>query len=491
MNAVLNWLVDGVVIATLASLVALVMPSNAPSQRYVYWWIVLAAIIGVPLLPASTIDVERAVGPMREVVASPVRDAVLSLPQASLPHMSPLVLWLVCALWTGFAVTRSLALVRSLQRIRQLIDGGFALPPEFVRRFRTFRAAQAGSRAVSLRVTTAFRGACAVGYRRPSILVSSALTERLSPEDVEAVVLHEYAHLQRYDDWACLAQAVIRAALGLHPAVWWAMRQLDIEREAACDRLVVQRTQAPVAYVRALTAAADLTLHSAGTMLHLAPGLTRSAGGFQSRMRRLIEAPIPNRTVTWGSAMSAVSALVVVVLLTDRMPPLVVVTADAVVTASEHRQLSTPTVSAFDVVVAPARPADKHAQSSDVSGSTLVRNVSATQREVPARRVVDTPVPKSVADAVSEPSPESDLESLAASVPTELAARDVTTSVAPLVERPQAIASVEQGIGGRAASIGAATGGLASHAGVSIGRFFTRGGRAVAQRFENDARFTR
>jgi len=477
MNAMLDWLVDGVLLATVASVVALVIPVNAASQRYVYWWLVLAAILGLPFLPMFSIDVERVVMPAREVIAAPAHSAAVSL-----PFVSPVVLRVLCALWFAVAVTRSLGLVRSLRRIRQLTDASIALPPEYVRRFRLFRQAQSGSREVMLRVTTAFRGACAVGYRRPSILVSSTLTERLNPDEVEAVVLHEYAHLQRYDDWACLVQAVLRVTVGLHPAVWWVLRQLDIEREASCDRLVVQRTQAPVAYVRALTAAADLTLQSAGAVLHLAPGLTLSSGGFQSRMRRLIEAPVPSRLTAWSSAVVAALSLVMVVAVTEQLPPLVTVGADVAVSSSELAAVSALVARAESMVqtTAVAEP-DIDAPLAAVPPSTPQVRHAERRASVPSVDVTGAPTPVEAAgtDQVStEPSTPS--ENAAAQ---ELAAREAAMSLAPLVEPPQPLDALAPGIGERTANFGTVAGGVAAHAGQSLGRFFSRGGRAVAQRF--------
>lgn len=477
MNAMLDWLIIGVLITALASVVARVIPVNAPSHRYAYWWLVLAAAIGFPLLPSAPVDVERVVVPMRAAVVAPVHAAIVSL-----PSLSPVVLWTAGLLWAAFTMTRCLGLFRSLHRIRELTDASFELPREYVHRFRRFRAAQRGSRSVAVRVTTAFRGACAVGYRRPSILVSSALTERLGHDDVEAVILHEYAHLQRYDDWACLVQAVLRATLGLHPAVWWVSRQLDIEREAACDRLVVERTQAPVAYVRALTAAADLSVSGAGAMLHLAPGLTLRAGGFQARMRRLIEAPVPSRTAAWGSALAAAASLMLVVSLAAQMPRLVEV-GTPVAALPEVAASSTWTErSVFGVPMI----VDGSAQGAAAVLSAPARRLEAPQPPAPARPGValSQPEPVSGQSAASRVQP-SDAGSPAGAEPPapELTARAMVPPLAPLVEQPGTIAGGSGGFGARAASVGTAAGSLASHAGVSIGRFFSRGGRTVAQQF--------
>ena len=74
----------------------------------------------------------------------------------------------------------------------------------------------------------------AFGTRRPTILIPA--TADTWPEDRQrAVVLHELAHVARYD---CLTQSLAFAACTLywfHPAAWWVARRLRIERELACD----------------------------------------------------------------------------------------------------------------------------------------------------------------------------------------------------------------------------------------------------------------
>ena len=87
MNALLDWLVDGVLIAALATVVAFVIPPNAPSQRYAYRWLVLA-VLGLPFVPASTGDVGQTNVPMRDAVALPVHTAFVIM-----PVVPALVMW--------------------------------------------------------------------------------------------------------------------------------------------------------------------------------------------------------------------------------------------------------------------------------------------------------------------------------------------------------------------------------------------------------------
>ena len=78
----------------------------------------------------------------------------------------------------------------------------------------------------------------AVGIWRPSIVIP-LVAATWSDDRRRAVILHELAHVARFD---CLTQALARAACAtywFHPAVWWVARRLRIERELACDDRVI------------------------------------------------------------------------------------------------------------------------------------------------------------------------------------------------------------------------------------------------------------
>jgi hypothetical protein len=67
------------------------------------------------------------------------------------------------------------------------------------------------------------------------------------------------AHLSRWDDWTKLSQKILEALLFFNPVVHWIGRQLDLEREMACDDWVVARTGKPKTYAACLTRLIELT----------------------------------------------------------------------------------------------------------------------------------------------------------------------------------------------------------------------------------------
>lgn len=79
----------------------------------------------------------------------------------------------------------------------------------------------------------------AAGIRQPVILIP-AVADEWTGERRRAVLLHEMAHIARHDCLTQLLAAVVCTAYWPHPGVWWAARRLRIERELACDDLVLR-----------------------------------------------------------------------------------------------------------------------------------------------------------------------------------------------------------------------------------------------------------
>jgi beta-lactamase regulating signal transducer with metallopeptidase domain len=78
----------------------------------------------------------------------------------------------------------------------------------------------------------------AVGTRHPSVVLP-AVADTWPEDRRRAVLLHELAHVARYDCLTQLLACVARAVYWFHPGVWWAARRLRVERELACDDRVL------------------------------------------------------------------------------------------------------------------------------------------------------------------------------------------------------------------------------------------------------------
>jgi len=96
-----------------------------------------------------------------------------------------------------------------------------------------------------------------VGVGRPLILLPAAALGGWSPDQLEMVLLHELAHVRRWDNLVNLIQRLVESALFFHPAVWVVSGWVRREREHCCDAIVVARTGRARAYAETLLALAD------------------------------------------------------------------------------------------------------------------------------------------------------------------------------------------------------------------------------------------
>ncbi|MFK7822045.1 MAG: M56 family metallopeptidase [Planctomycetaceae bacterium] len=146
-----------------------------------------------------------------------------------------------------------------------------------------------------------------VGIIRPTVLLPPSLLTGLEPEQLEAILVHELAHVRRFDPLLNLLQRSIECVFFFHPAIWYVSRHVSREREICCDDLVVKSGTKPVTYATALVRMGELCSHRV-----MSPGLavTGSSGSeFKQRVLRLLT---PEPTVHAGQGF-ALSVLMLVV----------------------------------------------------------------------------------------------------------------------------------------------------------------------------------
>jgi len=119
--------------------------------------------------------------------------------------------------------------------------------------------AQAAGRKVRLYECADLRVPIAVGFLRPAIILPSWTLRGLSNSELNGVILHEMAHIRRWDDWTNLLQKIVSAIFFFHPAVWWIENRLTLEREMACDDVVVSESSDPREYANCLVSLAEKT----------------------------------------------------------------------------------------------------------------------------------------------------------------------------------------------------------------------------------------
>jgi len=93
-----------------------------------------------------------------------------------------------------------------------------------------------------------------VGYLKPLILIPAGLLASLPVEAVEAILVHELAHIRRADYAVNLLQSLLEIVFFFNPAIWWLSSLIRAERENCCDDIAVTQSSSKVAYIKALVA---------------------------------------------------------------------------------------------------------------------------------------------------------------------------------------------------------------------------------------------
>ena len=176
------------------------------------------------------------------------------------------------------------------------------------------------ARRTRLMLCDAVRGATVLGFHRPYIALPPSLLKALTRDELDQIVLHEHAHVQRWDDWARLCQALLQSALWIHPAMAIIGRRLSLEREMACDEWVVARTGLPKAYARCLTRAAEVRGRMGMEPL-LGPALFARRRDLVLRVNRLLAGRgRPRRSASAAAVLAGGCALVAVAIQLRGVP---------------------------------------------------------------------------------------------------------------------------------------------------------------------------
>lgn len=158
----------------------------------------------------------------------------------------------------------------------------------------------------------------AVGLLRPAIILPATLVEQLSPDAVATVVLHEVAHLRRYDVWTNAVARIVGAFVAFNPAASFVVRRLSMEREIACDDWVVARLGAGDVLARALATMATRVTCRAPLA---APSAIGSRHSIVVRIERLLDSRPRHLRLSLSALGGAFMLLTLIAFLMQSVSP--------------------------------------------------------------------------------------------------------------------------------------------------------------------------
>ena len=295
----LNTLLEGLALAGLSWAALRCFGARSSMTRFAVWFSTLLVIAGLPLLSRTT---------------SPLLQSVSHLPELTLSSE-----W-AAGLFVGWATIASVLLVRlglSLRHVielrgncRQVEAGSYPALMEAAQEFSDKR-----SRRIQLLVSDDVRVPTALGFFRPAVVLPSWTLRDLSPDELNVIVLHELAHLRRWDDWTNLAQKFVKALFFFHPAVWWIDSRLALEREIACDDMVLEQTANARIYAASLVSVAEKVVADKlriGKALALAQSALGRVREISQRVAQILDTNRPRSNRGWRPALAMIGMLAVI-----------------------------------------------------------------------------------------------------------------------------------------------------------------------------------
>ena len=157
------------------------------------------------------------------------------------------IAWLLAGVWaSGFLAVVGMR-VRGWRRVRAALRTSVGVPI---------------TAPVPVRAAPGLLEPGVVGFWHPVLLVPEGIERRLTPKQFEAVLLHEWCHVQRRDNLTSAIHMVVEAVFWFHPLVWFVGARLVDERERACDEYVLRTAADPTAYAESILSVCKLYVES-------------------------------------------------------------------------------------------------------------------------------------------------------------------------------------------------------------------------------------
>ena len=295
-------------------------PSLRASTRFTVWMIVFTLVALLPCFAAG-----------RAFFAAPGMFAPAAVQPAGFGLRINIVwAFVIEGLWAAASLLALGRLWASVRQMRSLLRR--STPVETGEEMQSILA-RPGIRPVEVRLSDAVDAPSVIGFFHPAVVVPRSLWNQLTPAELQQIILHEVAHLDRGDDWTNLLQKLLRALSPLNPALFWAERNLCLERERACDDAVLDAAGNPRAYASCLTKLAESRLVKRAAML--APGFWKRHSELAGRVDNILHhrrAPRPffSRSLVATTLFASLFG----VLLLQRAPGIVTFAAGTTVAAN-------------------------------------------------------------------------------------------------------------------------------------------------------------
>jgi len=193
---------------------------------------------------------------------------------------------LIITIYTAGLAFMLLRFLVNIVQLRSLKTQGISQPgQEWISLLQQWQKQLAITKQVRLFLSTRINIPIMLGTLKPVILLPVATINHLTTEQVEAILLHELAHIKRHDYLLNIIQTIVETILFFNPFVWLISAIIRREREHCCDDMVVARAASPLPYAKALAILEDKRINTNGFAL----AATGNKNQLFRRIKRIME----------------------------------------------------------------------------------------------------------------------------------------------------------------------------------------------------------
>lgn len=187
---------------------------------------------------------------MHHFAKQPVSPIVV--PLTLIRYIELLFPYLVLCYGLGLII-QSVIVIKGYQKVQLLKRAAYSrIPEEWQTTFNQLIQRLSIRKHIDFRLSDHVSVPLVIGFFKPVILFPVALAAQMDISQVETILIHELSHIRRNDYIFNLIRTIIDTLLFFNPFIWLTGKFIDIEREHACDDLVVKITHTPVTYAHAL-----------------------------------------------------------------------------------------------------------------------------------------------------------------------------------------------------------------------------------------------
>jgi beta-lactamase regulating signal transducer with metallopeptidase domain len=293
-NTLFHSLWQGLILAAVTGLIIILTRSQKPALRYN---LLLVAMLGFFASSIATfihfLNYNNAIEPSGiainalKAVVAPVQKSTHAADNTLLDQIANYVNHhngTIVFIWILIVCARSLQLMIGLNGLKHLRSKAvFEIDSSWDDKLKNLAQQLGIKQAIGLAESGLIKVPMVIGHLKPLILLPIGLLTALPPKELEAILIHELAHIYRRDYLVNILQSLMEILFFFNPAVLWLSALIKAERENCCDDIAVGLTSSKFNYISALVSCQEYQLAVPAYAMAFS-----KKGQLKSRVKRLV-----------------------------------------------------------------------------------------------------------------------------------------------------------------------------------------------------------